>query len=240
MAQGLIRRIGDGSTTSVWTDNWLPRDSSMKPILSLKADPPLWVSDLIDETSASWKEDLIRECFLPMDAQLILSIPLCTRRQPDFWAWNFDRKGLFLVRSAYRMLLNTKFNRENYFDGNAGASNSALEERGWCSLWKTQVLSKIQVFLWRLARQSLPTADLLEHRNMATHSRCSLCGAADSWRHSLVECNMARSIWALSDELMVEHMMANISPSAKHWLFHMKETMQHEQFTRFTVTLWVI
>ena len=51
---------------------------------------------------------------------------------------------------------------------------------------------------------------------------------------------MARSTWALSDELLVEHMRANIGPSAKHWLFHMLDTLPHYQFTRFTVTLWAI
>jgi hypothetical protein len=58
--------------------------------------------------------------------------------------------------------------RENYFDGNAGSSNVEVENKGWCILWKTKVPSKIRVFLWSLARQSFPTVDLLEHRNMSS------------------------------------------------------------------------
>jgi hypothetical protein len=76
MKQGLISRIGDGLSTRIWQDNWLPRDSMLKPIVSLKSDPPQFVSELIDETSATWKEDVIHEFFLPMDATTILSIPL--------------------------------------------------------------------------------------------------------------------------------------------------------------------
>ena len=45
---------------------------------------------------------------------------------------------------------------------------------------------KLRVFLWRLARHSLLSADVLHHRNMVDHSRCTLCGVADSWRHSLL------------------------------------------------------
>jgi len=86
LTQGLIRRIGDGRTTKIWDDNWLPRDCNMKPIISLKVNPPRLVSELIDETTATWKEELIREFFLPMDVSTILSIPLCTRRQLDFWS----------------------------------------------------------------------------------------------------------------------------------------------------------
>jgi hypothetical protein len=115
------------------------------------------------------------------------------------------KKGIFTVRSAYRMMINIKISRENYFDANAGSSNSAAEVKGWSSLWKTAVPSKIKVFLWRLAKQSIRTTDVLAQRNMSTSSTCSLCGAEDSWRHSFIGCNMANSVWVLSDSLMVEH-----------------------------------
>jgi hypothetical protein len=55
-----------------------------------------------------------------------------------------------------------------------------------------QVPSKVKVFLWRLAQQSLPSTDLLHHRNMSTTSTCNICGMQDSWRHSLLDCQMAR------------------------------------------------
>jgi hypothetical protein len=79
----------------------------MRPTISLKANPPVMVSQLIDATTATWNETLIREVFLPMEADIILSIPLCTRWHYDFWAWNFERKGSFTVRSAYRMMIAT-------------------------------------------------------------------------------------------------------------------------------------
>jgi hypothetical protein len=78
------------------------------------------------------------------------------------------------------------------------------------------VPSKIRVFLWRLAQQSIPTADLLEHQHMARSSVCTLCGTTDSWRHSLVECNMETNVWALSDEMMVEHMQSIVETNAKN------------------------
>jgi hypothetical protein len=146
LVQGLIKRIGDGASTHIWADNWLPRENVLKPVVSLVANPPQMVSELIDETSMTWKEELIRACFLPMDPNAILNIPLCTRRQLDFWAWNYDSKGIFSVRSAYRMIINTKINRENYYEGNPGSSNSDSVMKGWCSLWKTKVPSKIRVF----------------------------------------------------------------------------------------------
>jgi hypothetical protein len=101
----------------------------MNPITSLLMQPPQLVSELIDETSGRWREDMICQCFLPIDVAAILSIPLCTRRQTDFRAWNYDSKGIFLVRSAYRMMINTKIRRENYFDGNTDSSNLEANEK---------------------------------------------------------------------------------------------------------------
>jgi len=75
---------------------------------------------------------------------------------------------------------------------------------------------------------------------MASSCVCSLCGVVDSWKHSLVECNMASGVWALSDEVMVEHMMSIGEPNAKNWLFSLIESLPHEQFTRLTITLWAI
>jgi hypothetical protein len=82
-------------------------------------------------------EGVVREVFLPVEADITLGIPLCTRRQSDFWAWNFERKGLFSVRSAYRMVISTKISRENYLEGNAGSSSSEFETKSWSTLWKT-------------------------------------------------------------------------------------------------------
>jgi hypothetical protein len=211
----------------------------MRSLVSLKINPLEMVLELINETSATWKEEVICEFFLPMDALAILRIPLCTRRQKDFWAWNCDNKGPFLVRSSYRMMINTKKNRENYYQGNDSSPYYVTEAKGWSTLWKTAVPSKIRVFLWRLAQQSIPYVDVLD-RIMSRSSRCSLCGSKDSWKQSLIECNMANNVWALSVEDMVEHMRACGEINAEHWFFFMMETMPREQLTRMCVTLWAI
>jgi hypothetical protein len=51
---------------------------------------------------------------------------------------------------------------------------------------------------------------------------------------------MANNVWALSDEIMVEHMRACGEVNAKHWIFFMMETLPHDQFTRMCFTLWSI
>jgi hypothetical protein len=121
------------------------------------------------------------------------------------------------------------------------SSNTKELESKWTSLWKVHVPSKIRVFLWRLAKHSLPTADVIRHRNMMNVSACHICGAPDSWRHSLLlECMMAKCTWALVDDDITDLMCSTQEQTAWEWLFTMIAVLKHEQLTRMLVTLWAI
>ena len=107
-------------------------------------------------------------------------------------------------------------------------------------LWGIKVPSKVRVFLWRLARCSLPSKDVLLHRNMSDSSACSIGGARDSWRHSLLECNMARCVWALEKDEITEHICRIDDQDAKGWLAAVMKSLEHEDLVQVTMTLWAI
>jgi hypothetical protein len=240
LKQGLVRRIGTSEHTDPWNDQWIPRDGMLRPIACIKSGAPLRVSEFIELTMAAWKEDKLREFLLPMDVDLILQIPLSGRRQMDFWAWHYDRRWIFSVRSAYKMLVCTREKREAWLDGTASGSNGATIEKQWTSLWRTQVPSKIKKIPWRPAKQSLPTNDVRNHRGMADDDHCNLCGAQDSWRHALTECAMARCVWALVDEEITEHMCELDEGDARKWLAVMIKTLRHDDQVTVFVTMWAI
>lgn len=64
LVQGLIRRIGDGQTTIIWQQNWIPRASNMRPIVSRVPNPPEYVGALV-LPGAEWDHNAITEIFLP-------------------------------------------------------------------------------------------------------------------------------------------------------------------------------
>ena len=97
---GIIKRIGTGSETSIWQDNWIPRDHKLRPVCPKTPNPPQLVSELLDHTTADWNIEVLDEHFYAMDKEAILNIHLSTRVQSDFWAWHYDRRGTFSVRSA--------------------------------------------------------------------------------------------------------------------------------------------
>lgn len=62
----------------------------------------------------------------------------------------------------------------------------------WSKILKVKIPSEIRVFLWRLAQYSSPMEDMRHHGNMAVHNHYAICGQRESWRHSLLECNLAK------------------------------------------------
>ena len=135
-----------------------------------------------------WDMGELRAKFLPMDVATIQAIPISSRVQADFWAWHHDKKGIFSVRSAYRMLACTKERREAWLYSTAIGSDHQGLQKSWTSLWHIQVPSKLRIFLWRLVKQSLPSSDLLLRRHVSPVRNCAICGREDSRRHSLIDC----------------------------------------------------
>jgi hypothetical protein len=66
------------------------------------------------------------EFFTPADVAVITSIPLSIRRQDDFWAWHFEKHGLFSFRSAYRWVAHRKSLARL-----AGASDRQAVQKEW-------------------------------------------------------------------------------------------------------------
>ena len=62
----------------------------------------------------------------------------------------------------------------------------------------------------------------------------------DSWRHSLLDFNKARCIWALEKEETVELLSGILENDTKSWLTIMAEILPQEDIARVAITLWAI
>jgi hypothetical protein len=138
------------------------------------------------------------------------------------------------------MLVQKEENATAWLESRPGRSNVHAEAKEWSTIWQLKVPSKISVFLWRLARHSIPTADVLHRCHMAEQAACLICGAPDSWKHSLLECNMAKCVWALAREDTMEHICNIQEQSAKAWLAAAISSLSVEESRRTMVTLWAM
>jgi ribonuclease HI len=194
LQQGLIKRIGDGVSVSVWRDKWIPGCRTLQPSAHIGTDEIALVSDLIDHDTGSWKVDKVRTNFMAPEADAILNIPLRRGGGEDFWAWSLEKKGIYSVKSAYRALMSR--NEHLALDEGTCTESSTTEKQMWTALWKLNVLPKVRVFWWRVLRGILPTESTLKHRHIAQIGRCKICLSADEdLIHALITCDHARRFW---------------------------------------------
>jgi len=188
LKKGLLRRIGDGSTTDIWQDRWLPNHFGGRPIVMPDAPQVRLVSDLVTPSGA-WNERLIRQIFVNVDARAILSTQI-RGAGDDTWAWEPERHGLYTVRSAYRKLYD-ELNMQTT-DGLASSSG----EKVWKQIWGLCVPPKVKSFWWRVVNGFLPTKGELHRRHIEPLPNCDVCGAEEeSIKHVLMDCSVAKCFW---------------------------------------------
>ena len=180
------------------------------------------VDELIDQHNGSWDEQLIRDIFLPIDANNILAIPLSPHLQEDFVAWHKTKNFLFSVRSAYHIEWDHQFGaRTRREDGQGSAEPNPV----WDILWKLKIPSKIKVFLWKALHGTFPGMAILASRHIPVSPQCPICrsGPENIW-HLLFTCTRARKVWSalglldiiddaliadMSGSVVLEHIICN-------------------------------
>ena len=75
---------------------------------------------------------------------------------------------------------------------------------------------------------------------MALDGTYSLCGGLDSWRHALLECNLAKCVWALEKEDLIAFICQIETSDARVWLAEVMAALKHEELNRVVVHLWAI
>lgn len=144
--------MGDGSSINLWKDPWIPRSGSRHPITprgNMLLDK---VSDLIDPSSGQWDEEMIKKCMWAVDAKQILQIALVQDRE-DTWAWHYDPKGMFSVKSAYKVY---QMLDEPKGSSSGGTTSHQVSKFSWNTIWSAPCPPNVRQFLWRIAHDSLP------------------------------------------------------------------------------------
>ncbi|CAA7023542.1 unnamed protein product [Microthlaspi erraticum] len=103
--KGLIKRVGSGSSISVWYDPWIsdsrPRSAICK---GFNFYPQLMVSQLINSRSSTWNLPLLHQLFESEEIARITGITIATSSKPDPCGWIFTKTGRYTVKSGYSLL----------------------------------------------------------------------------------------------------------------------------------------
>ena len=84
----------------------------------------------------------------------------------------------------------------NARSGNPGSSSKDGQSKVWKRIWKIKTPNRIQHFIWRAARDSLPTKQNLRHRHVPVEASCPTYDEhSESLIHCLWLCEHAQAVW---------------------------------------------
>ncbi|KAM0905348.1 hypothetical protein ACQ4PT_017444 [Festuca glaucescens] len=116
-----IGTVFAGNGSSTWhaieyglelLDPWIPRDASHLPRTPQGRCRYRWVSNFL-EPDGSWNIQRLQQYFVQEDIDEILKIQTSRRNDNDFIAWHPEKRGVFTVKSAYRLALNASMQRQD-------------------------------------------------------------------------------------------------------------------------------
>ncbi|KAL0411938.1 UNVERIFIED_CONTAM: hypothetical protein Slati_3783500 [Sesamum latifolium] len=228
-------RVGSGASISVWTDPWIPRPHSFRPITPV---PPAWahlrVADLIDPVCCDWQVDLVKTIFWPDDSASILAIPLSRIGDADRLIWHYSKSGVFSVRSAYHLACALE-------EKPCTSSRSTEEASWWRRLWQAKIPSKVKLFEWRACLDALPTGIRLSSRIPGFVSVCPFCfDDREDLLHLLAHCSFANP-WHFSSSCVLVGRFGGPATArqwkVKLWLLFRFRRLPHKIWNLFSIKL---
>ena len=194
LKEGIVWRIGNGTSVNIWSDPWIPRDISRWIITPRRGSLLLMVAELINPITGTWDEQLVKETFWDEDANIILALPI-SQDIDDFPAWHPYPKGVFSVKSAYTLGIRI---RDHHNGADASTSNGEASCFDWKRVWRMNVANKVKVFVWQLAHNSLQVKKNIARRGVKLDTLCPICQRFDEdMGHLFLKCKTMRLCWLL-------------------------------------------
>lgn len=238
LAQSLLKKIGDGAETRVWTDKWIMDEAPRAPQYKQDAivDLTITVADLIDPQRNTWNSRVLSELIVDEDVRIIQSSCLNVR-VPDSIVWGFSKNGRYDTRSGYKAL-------ETFQEIQAPGTFTLppLEKRLWGDLWKTKTSPKLRHFLWRALSGALAVKERIRSRGINVDTTCLQCGLhEESICHVLFNCEMAKETWERSQIPLPQSGFSSTSVLLNlHHLMRVSKDkkLDYETRARFPWILW--
>ena len=192
LLDGLKWRVGNGEKINVWSEAWLPGESSTTvPTPNMESPADLRVSDLINERGA-WDTAVLDTHFVAAEARLIREVPLSNRKPDDVLYWWPATDGIYSTKSGYWL------GRLGHIRGWAqrfGGDNGDV----WKAVWNLGGPPKLHHFVWRACTESLATKGRLMDRHIIDDGMCQHCqGGKETIVHAVFKCSLVKSIWESS------------------------------------------
>lgn len=197
LQMGIRYQVGDGKSIRVWEAPWIhnipnfipqPRDPSAQHIT--------WAHELMTSDGKDWNMKLVTNLFWQQEVETIKSIPISQAGSKDRLVWQFHKKGIYTVHSAYQQLQHRDANMRQQVET---SSDMAMKRSMWRRMWKMQVKEKLKHFVWRCYHNILPTNLQLDMKGIQIDTTCPMCvEGEENLEHLLFNCSRAQVIWKIA------------------------------------------
>lgn len=179
---GTRRKIGNGESTKVWDDSWLPdKENGFLTTPMPEQLQGITVDGFMNSEEQRWDMEVVKDICNSRDVELIKRIPIPLMDKRDSWYWLLEEEGDFTVKGCYRWLQ---------------GENDASYRLFWNKLWSLQMPHKVTNFIWRVSKGCLPTASALAGKGVSINTRCPWChNAEETDVHVLFSCEFAKTVW---------------------------------------------
>ncbi|XP_057792604.1 uncharacterized protein LOC131009319 [Salvia miltiorrhiza] len=113
----------------------------------------------MNQSMSGWNVDLLKSIVDEADLKNIMSIPLLPNFGSDKMIWHYSNNDSYPVKSAYKLASSLTLDTTYKVEGQ------------WECLWKVDVPPKVKNFLWRAARDNLPSKQRLLSRGVARKAK---------------------------------------------------------------------
>jgi hypothetical protein len=188
-AQNVRFEVGLGSKILFWHDTWCgnqPLKHAYPSLYRIARYKEAWVKDnfgwrngvvewnvIFIRSIQDWEMDIISTLF-----EMLYSCKI-SQGNADRLYWSPSKKGVFEVKSFYKIL-----------------SNTATEMFPWKSIWRSKVPSRVAFFGWNAVLGRILTHDNMRKRSIVIVEWCCMCKKnGESVDHLLIHCEVATRIW---------------------------------------------
>ncbi|KAA3474465.1 Ribonuclease H-like superfamily protein [Gossypium australe] len=205
LKKGLFWRVGTCDNISISSDAWIPGSVNFRLSTEVDCMRDLKVNVLIDEKKM--EAGINRRYLLRRRSARILRILLAEIPHDDLLVWEGEASGKFSVRSAYKLLQITENNPRAY-------ALQAAYKKFYKKLWLLNLPTKMNITIWRISWNYLPTKANMRHRRLVNDASCPRCGErAETIDHLFRECPVTVEVWSeliLQEVLIENHMISGI------------------------------
>jgi len=103
----------------------------------------------------------------------------CTNGDRDRAVWDWEKSGVFSVKSTYNHLCKNDYGHNNN------------------KIWKAKLPIKIKIFLWLVCQNAILTKYNLCKRKWKGNKSCAFCTEDENVQHIFFGCLMAKYVWSI-------------------------------------------